>query len=500
MRSRKDLIFGDLFFPSPELTGFTIAQPSGQYWKTTEGDSLSCMSKVKNLFDPVKDLSKLHPSFQNIRTSPGWEPARYMVNEIFREFQDKDGNFIEQFQTTGFDARIFELYLFAYFLRSGYKVFQPGRPDYIIERNGQVVAVEATTVNPTGGMGGSSPIEGKQICSLEDLMKKYEELAIKLRNPLIHKASKPYLDLEHCKGLPFVLAIEAFHERNSLMFADAPLAQYLYGLKAAPSWNELGKLRVEFDPIKYSELGSIHSNFFSEPNTEHISAVLFSNSGTVAKFFRMGYLAGYHRGNITASRIGTYYNSDPDSATPLPFFYRLEEAFVSEPWGQGLVVIHNPNAANPLPKYFFVDAVQQYLKNGAIVADVPAFHPFGSKTIILRIKDETLRPPENSEDSIVCLLKKEFDDLKPMRNPMTELIGEEKEWFTHRNRSVIGTVIWDRTDNDYLFVILARDEKGQFRFIESGVPKKKREEVRENMLKAIAKLGSSGQTVFPQCD
>jgi hypothetical protein len=30
-------------------------------------------------------------------------------------YEDPDGNFIEQFQTTGFDARLWELYLFAMF-------------------------------------------------------------------------------------------------------------------------------------------------------------------------------------------------------------------------------------------------------------------------------------------------------------------------------------------------------------------------------------------------
>jgi hypothetical protein len=46
----------------------------------------------------------------------------------------------------GFDARVFELYLFAYFSRSGYAIdFTYNRPDFIVERNGVRVAVEATT-------------------------------------------------------------------------------------------------------------------------------------------------------------------------------------------------------------------------------------------------------------------------------------------------------------------------------------------------------------------
>jgi len=35
-------------------------------------------------------------------------------------FEDADGNFVEQFQTTGFDPRLWELYLFATFTELGF--------------------------------------------------------------------------------------------------------------------------------------------------------------------------------------------------------------------------------------------------------------------------------------------------------------------------------------------------------------------------------------------
>lgn len=72
-----------------------------------------------------------------------------MINEIFGEFDDPEGNFVEQFQTGAFDARIFELYLFAYLTRSGYRVQRNhAQPDFIATRDGITVAIEATTVNP----------------------------------------------------------------------------------------------------------------------------------------------------------------------------------------------------------------------------------------------------------------------------------------------------------------------------------------------------------------
>jgi len=39
---------------------------------------------------------------------------------MMRFYEDTDGNFVEQFQTTAFDACIWELYLFATFTELGY--------------------------------------------------------------------------------------------------------------------------------------------------------------------------------------------------------------------------------------------------------------------------------------------------------------------------------------------------------------------------------------------
>lgn len=65
------------------------------------------------------DARKLSPSFTALRKAPADHPGRAMMEEIYAEFEDPDGNFLEQFQTTGFNSRFFELYLFAYLSRSG---------------------------------------------------------------------------------------------------------------------------------------------------------------------------------------------------------------------------------------------------------------------------------------------------------------------------------------------------------------------------------------------
>lgn len=62
---------------------------------------------------------------------------------------DPDGNLVEQFQTRGFDARTFEIYLHALFTEAGHVIDRShDRPDFMITRDGLTVAVEAVTANP----------------------------------------------------------------------------------------------------------------------------------------------------------------------------------------------------------------------------------------------------------------------------------------------------------------------------------------------------------------
>ena len=72
---------------------------------------LENMMAKNKLFEPVVEESKLHPSFLQLKDQPGAICSREMLENIYQDFVDPDGNFLEQFQTTGFDARFLELYL-----------------------------------------------------------------------------------------------------------------------------------------------------------------------------------------------------------------------------------------------------------------------------------------------------------------------------------------------------------------------------------------------------
>lgn len=83
-----------------------------------------------DFFKPLAEDKYLHPSFKILATEDRYSPAREIISAMMRSYEDLDGNFVQQFQTTGFDARLWELYLFAAFTELNFaqaeKVEVPG--------------------------------------------------------------------------------------------------------------------------------------------------------------------------------------------------------------------------------------------------------------------------------------------------------------------------------------------------------------------------------------
>src|SRR3546814_12388045 len=88
-----------------------------------------------------------------------YSAAREVIAAMMRYYQDVDGNFIEQFQTTGFDARLWELYLYAAFTEAGYAHVETRIPYLLVEGLRGRMVIEATTLNPSqkGGVPWPSP-------------------------------------------------------------------------------------------------------------------------------------------------------------------------------------------------------------------------------------------------------------------------------------------------------------------------------------------------------
>lgn len=221
-----------------------------------------------------------------------------MIDRLFGELGDRDGNFREQFQTSGFDARIWELCVYGLLVESGFHLQRDhATPDFVVNKDGVELALEVTTANLSAA---DDPSDFEPESEQEILLHTSERLPIKLGSPLFTKLNRRYWELEHVRGRPLLIAIESFAGGQSLWFADSSLASYLYGSRAIPWRLADGSLRVTTMPLAEHRIGRkrIPSSFFNQPETENISAIIFSNSGTIAKFNRMALQEGIERDAI----------------------------------------------------------------------------------------------------------------------------------------------------------------------------------------------------------
>lgn len=254
-----------------------------------------------------------------------------------------------------------------------------------MERFGNAAYVEAvTTGRPVG-----APLDEDLLSALpkdrEEVRQRLDnEIPIRFGSPLHSKLKKEYWKLHDVAKHPLVIAIADFHAKGSMMWTSTALQEYLYGTRHDFSYDAEGRLIISPLKIETHRLGKkeIPSGFFFQPDAEHISAVLFSNSGTISKFTRMGKLAGFGDPDVKIVRSGLQYTHDPNAALPTPFMLQVEPGKCQETWGEGLSVFHNPRALRPLPEILFPSVAHHKFDAGQIRSHIPEFHPFTSVTQI----------------------------------------------------------------------------------------------------------------------
>ncbi|EAO5054146.1 hypothetical protein FZH48_24080 [Salmonella enterica] len=346
----------------------------------TPVDFFTPLSRTSNRLDSLFDAlinNTIHSSAKNI------------IEPMMRWYEDADGNFIEQFQTTGFKQRIWELYLFA-MLTENDIMLNPREaiPDFICNSFYGDFCVEATTVNPTvtNGIVETVPTPSS-LAELENIQLNY--YPIKYGSALFSKLRKQYWLKEACVGKPLIFAITDCLSPESGKISKNSLAHYLYGYYHDWQHNENGELQITPRLIGEHRWGdkTIPSGFFNLENSEHISAVIFTNDASFGKFNRMGLMNGFAPEGTQMRRVGTRLNPDPNATEPLPFVLNVNDESYQESWIEGLDVYHNPNALIPLSPLIFENAAQHYLlPDGNVRSNYPAFQPQGSITQI-RIPD-----------------------------------------------------------------------------------------------------------------
>ena len=336
---------------------------------------------MPDLLTPLPDISddKLHWAFKHVIANRKYAPARDKLREVWEEFPNPDAHFVSQFQTTGFDARIWELALAAVGQFGPYTVSRPREaPDFLFERDGIDVWVEATTANPSATR--TPDIED----SADELGAKFHELndvvPIRLGSSLYSKLTKAYWNQAHVAGQPFVIAIEDFGAEGPIRTSDASLFRYLYGMEHRVVSIPGDAVKIEAVKVASHKHGNkeIPSGFFDLPDAENVSAVIFSNEGTLMKFNRMGFSRDRHHG-VRMVRIGLKLNFDPAATAPQAFGYLVGD--FEEEWEHGMNVYHNPNATHPIPVGFFEGfSGHHWFENGRYENLFRSFSPYLSLT------------------------------------------------------------------------------------------------------------------------
>lgn len=334
--------------------------------------------KAVDFFAPAVVPDRLNSTFKILFEDPRYSPARAIIQAMMRYHEDLDGNFVEKFQTAGFDALLWELYLFATFTELGYvRDNSAAVPDYLFNGNFGSLAIEATSVNPSSTGPAQFPDD-------KDELKRYFEnyIPIRLSTALRAKLNRkpPYWEDPRLRGIPFCLAVQDFHVPGAMKAVVSAATEYVFGVRHSIE----GGIR-KIERIKHHRYlkKTVQSGFFGLANSENIGAVIVSPQGTITKFNRLGHIAGFGDPRVKMIRRGfERRDSDRQSPWPRPFVHDVDYNY-EETWVEGMVVLHNPDAATPLDPALIPGAAHEFLQpDGSIMSLLPDFHPLFSETFV----------------------------------------------------------------------------------------------------------------------
>ena len=371
---RTDSDFGYVILGRDSRKMFRCLEVSAEFYPTVEQAAASlaaCIRKYEfdghdlypqgdereasnEIFKPVVPSNKLHRYFSVLISEPRFEAARNLIREIVYSYKDPDGHYIREFQTNGFDARLWEMYLYVYLYDEGFEFVRGNAaPDFHISSFGDECFIEAVTVNPSQDPNRPDPPLPDQSEEVLNLTNDY--LPIKYGSSLFSKLKKRYWEKEHVKGKPLILAIHDYHMPGSMTWSRTALSEYLFGVRARLVLDEQGKDKAVIETIQEHrwEGKAVPSTFFEQPDAENISAVLFSNAATITKFNRMGKLAGLGSADVTMIRKGFLFNPDPAALRPTEFAVDVDDPEYEESWSDSIVMYHNPNAKLPVDPNWF---------------------------------------------------------------------------------------------------------------------------------------------------
>ena len=322
----------------------------------------------------LHDLQGHQPtSIHKLLASPTHHRGVWLMNQLYLALPNPDPNWATDFHTGNFHTRMWELHLLGAFREQGLLVSQPHpSPDFRIEnRNGGVGWVEAVTANPPEPYDHVNTKPRPAPAGIQELM--LGPAAERFAKTIGSKLQRRYTDLAHVTGTPFAIALADFHAPASMVWSRNALIGYLYGI-------DIGSQESAGQPEYFlKRAGKLVGNakmpiglFCNEQHSE-LSAIIFTNTCTTAKFNRVAISAGALSENFRYTRIGAFFDRSPKAFKGIPFCldvaseeYRALWPQGYEPWCADVEVFHNPFAQHPFPRQLLPEFTHWFQANGEL--------------------------------------------------------------------------------------------------------------------------------------
>ncbi|WP_334424783.1 hypothetical protein [Acinetobacter nosocomialis] len=310
-----------------------------------------------DLFTPIVESEKQHYIFK-ILSNETMYAERNVILDWADGFVDRDNKFVKEFQTT-FESSLMELYLNKILKSENIDIdYKHNAPDFVCNKNGSSFCIEATIANPEKD---GQPAYGftEDYLNFDIDFKEFNRKSIiRIANSIVTKSQKytrSYCKYPHVIGKPFILGLNSFDRPHSHFIGHRGLMAVLYGIylneerAISEKLNYIPRERMDF--IEKDNGAEIQLGFFTTPEYEHISGVIYN---PYANWGKVQALA-----EVTEANKYTYFNAlyttdevseealTPDIRNGIPKEEYSESIF------DGLYIFHNPHAKYPIPEFLF---------------------------------------------------------------------------------------------------------------------------------------------------
>ena len=312
-----------------------------------------------NLFAPIVPAARQHPIFKMLCHADN-APERDVLMAWAREFVDRDGKFVQEFQTT-FESSFWELYVHAALREFGMSIdLRYDAPDFMVTAP-QPFAAEATIAAPAHGatpaFGPGPPVVP------EDLNAYNAEAILRICNSLdakMRRYRERYAQLAHVRDKPFVVALAPFDRPLPQLAANRPIIAALYGMYFDEEASIAGRrdhlVTYPIDSVAKPSGAPVATGLFAKPEYADLSAVVYSPIATWGKLRALANAPD-------APAIFTTLHPAPGQL--LPEIRQTLKRDYREHLLDGLYVLHNPAASRPLdPRVFAHARIVQFVPDG----------------------------------------------------------------------------------------------------------------------------------------